>query len=260
MAMEHFDVVVVGAGISGIGAGRHLQAHCPDRSYVILEGRANIGGTWDLFRYPGIRSDSDMYTLGYSFKPWTGAKAIADGPSILAYLHETATEYGLYRAHPLRPSRERGVVGLGARRAGPSRRRTPARPSASPATSSSCAAATTTTPAATRPTSRAPSASGERSSTRSTGRRTSTTPASASSSSAAARRPSRWCPRWRGPPSHVTMLQRSPTYVISRPAEDASPTRCGAGCRRSSPTASSAGATSRCSCGSSTSRASGRRS
>ncbi len=96
MTTEHFDVVVVGAGISGIGAGRHLQAHCPDRSYVILEGRASIGGTWDLFRYPGIRSDSDMYTLGYSFKPWTGAKAIADGPSILSYLHETATEYGLY--------------------------------------------------------------------------------------------------------------------------------------------------------------------
>ena len=92
MTIEHFDVVVVGAGISGIGAGRHLQTHSPDRSYVILEGRARIGGTWDLFRYPGIRSDSDMFTLGYSFKPWTEAKAIADGPSILNYLQETATE------------------------------------------------------------------------------------------------------------------------------------------------------------------------
>jgi monooxygenase len=94
---EHFDVVVVGAGISGIGAGYHLQAKSPDRSYVILEGRADLGGTWDLFRYPGIRSDSDMYTLGYSFKPWTDAKAIADGPSILRYLRETAHEHGIDR-------------------------------------------------------------------------------------------------------------------------------------------------------------------
>lgn len=94
---EHFDVVVVGAGISGIGAGYFLQRDCPDRSYVILEGRARTGGTWDLFRYPGIRSDSDMYTLGYSFKPWTQAKAIADGPAILAYLDETAREHGIDR-------------------------------------------------------------------------------------------------------------------------------------------------------------------
>ncbi|PKP90361.1 MAG: FAD-containing monooxygenase EthA [Alphaproteobacteria bacterium HGW-Alphaproteobacteria-16] len=94
---EHFDVVVVGAGISGIGAGYFLQRDCPDRSYVILEGRERIGGTWDLFRYPGIRSDSDMYTLGYSFKPWTEAKAIADGPSILRYLDETAREHGIDR-------------------------------------------------------------------------------------------------------------------------------------------------------------------
>ena len=74
---EHFDVVIIGAGISGIGAGYHLQHECPDRSYVILDGRSDMGGTWDLFRYPGIRSDSDMHTLGYSFKPWTDAKAIA---------------------------------------------------------------------------------------------------------------------------------------------------------------------------------------
>jgi cation diffusion facilitator CzcD-associated flavoprotein CzcO len=98
MTTEHFDVVVVGAGISGIGAGCHLQARCHDRSYVILEGRSRIGGTWDLFRYPGIRSDSDMYTLGYSFRPWTEAKAIADGPSILRYLDGTATENGI-RGH-----------------------------------------------------------------------------------------------------------------------------------------------------------------
>lgn len=93
--MEHFDVLVVGAGISGIGAGYHLQDQCPDRTYAILEGRDNIGGTWDLFRYPGIRSDSDMYTLGYSFKPWTDPKAIADGPAILAYLTETAEQFGI---------------------------------------------------------------------------------------------------------------------------------------------------------------------
>ncbi|WP_213980257.1 NAD(P)/FAD-dependent oxidoreductase [Sphingomonas sp. dw_22] len=94
---EHFDVVVVGAGISGVGAGYHLQANSPDRSYVILEGRERLGGTWDLFRYPGIRSDSDMFTLGFSFRPWTESKAIADGPSILNYLDETAREYGIDR-------------------------------------------------------------------------------------------------------------------------------------------------------------------
>src|SRR5690606_19054700 len=89
---EHFDVLIVGAGLSGIGAAYHLQKNCPTKSYVILEGRDRSGGTWDLFRYPGIRSDSDMYTLGYSFKPWTDAKAIADGPAILKYVRETASE------------------------------------------------------------------------------------------------------------------------------------------------------------------------
>ena len=93
--MEHFDVVVVGAGLSGIGAGYHLQTMCPDKSYLIVEGRKDIGGTWDLFRYPGVRSDSDMHTLGYQFKPWTEAKAIADGPSILKYLRETMREFGI---------------------------------------------------------------------------------------------------------------------------------------------------------------------
>src|SRR5665213_2551366 len=78
MPSEHVDVLIVGAGLSGIGAGYHLQANCPGKSYLILEGRDCIGGTWDLFRYPGIRSDSDMFTLGYSFKPWLEAKAIAD--------------------------------------------------------------------------------------------------------------------------------------------------------------------------------------
>ncbi|MCX6526636.1 MAG: NAD(P)/FAD-dependent oxidoreductase, partial [Actinobacteria bacterium] len=90
--VEHFDVIVVGAGLSGIGAAYHLQTMCPDRSYVILEGRQDLGGTWDLFRYPGVRSDSDMHTLGYRFKPWTAAKSIADGPAILEYLRETVSE------------------------------------------------------------------------------------------------------------------------------------------------------------------------
>ena len=90
-------MLIVGAGISGIGAGYHLQARCPDHSYLILEGRDAIGGTWDLFRYPGIRSDSDMYTLGYSFRPWTEDQSIADGASILKYLADTAREYGIDR-------------------------------------------------------------------------------------------------------------------------------------------------------------------
>jgi monooxygenase len=94
---EQFDVLIVGAGLSGIGAAYHLQKECPDRTYAILEGRNAMGGTWDLFRYPGVRSDSDMYTLGYHFRPWREAKAIADGPSILQYLRETANEYGIDR-------------------------------------------------------------------------------------------------------------------------------------------------------------------
>jgi cation diffusion facilitator CzcD-associated flavoprotein CzcO len=95
--IEHFDVLIVGAGLSGIGAAYHLQKECPKKSYVILEGRKAMGGTWDLFRYPGVRSDSDMYTLGYRFRPWRDAKAIADGPSILQYIRETAKEYGIDR-------------------------------------------------------------------------------------------------------------------------------------------------------------------
>ncbi len=95
MAVEHFDVVVVGAGLSGVGAGVHLHETCPTKSYVILEGRPAMGGTWDLFRYPGIRSDSDMHTLGYNFKPWREAKSIADGPSILSYIRETAKDFGV---------------------------------------------------------------------------------------------------------------------------------------------------------------------
>lgn len=95
MSVEHFDVLIIGAGLSGIGAAHHLQEAHPRRSYAILEMRDALGGTWDLFRYPGIRSDSDMHTLGYSFRPWTDAKAIADGPSILQYVRDTAQEGGI---------------------------------------------------------------------------------------------------------------------------------------------------------------------
>jgi monooxygenase len=91
----HYDVLIVGAGLSGIGAAYHLQANCPNKSYAILEARETLGGTWDLFRYPGIRSDSDMYTLGYSFRPWTNPKAIADGPAILSYVRDTAEAHGI---------------------------------------------------------------------------------------------------------------------------------------------------------------------
>ena len=92
---NHFDVIVIGAGISGIGAGYHLQTKCPEKTYAILEGRDTIGGTWDLFKYPGIRSDSDMYTLGFSFFPWKEKEAIADGPSILKYLDETSKKFNI---------------------------------------------------------------------------------------------------------------------------------------------------------------------
>ncbi len=94
---EHLDVVIVGAGLSGIGAAYRLQSEHPGRSYAVLEARDSLGGTWDLFRYPGIRSDSDMFTLGYPFKPWRDAKSIADGPSILRYITETAAENGIDR-------------------------------------------------------------------------------------------------------------------------------------------------------------------
>ncbi|WP_297734691.1 NAD(P)/FAD-dependent oxidoreductase [uncultured Maricaulis sp.] len=97
MSDHDLDVLIVGAGLSGIGAAYHLQTRCPGRSYAILEARDAIGGTWDLFRYPGIRSDSDMYTFGYAFRPWTGGKAFADGPSIRQYVRDTASENGIDR-------------------------------------------------------------------------------------------------------------------------------------------------------------------
>lgn len=89
------DVVIIGAGLSGIGAAYHIQHSCPDLSFTVLEGRSSMGGTWDLFKYPGIRSDSDMYTLGFSFNPWKDPQAIADGPSILRYIKDTAEKFGI---------------------------------------------------------------------------------------------------------------------------------------------------------------------
>src|SRR6476661_711841 len=95
MSAEHVDVLIVGAGISGVGAAYHLQERCPGKSYAILEARSDLGGTWDLFRYPGIRSDSDMHTLGFKFEPWKHEKSIADGPAILEYLHRIVDERGI---------------------------------------------------------------------------------------------------------------------------------------------------------------------
>ncbi|SDC40948.1 flavin-containing monooxygenase [Actinokineospora iranica] len=95
VAGDYVDVLIVGAGLSGVGAACHLRRKCPGKSLAILEARGAVGGTWDLFRYPGIRSDSDMFTLGYSFRPWTRAKAIADGASIREYIGEAATEHGV---------------------------------------------------------------------------------------------------------------------------------------------------------------------
>jgi cation diffusion facilitator CzcD-associated flavoprotein CzcO len=97
MTSEYFDVLIVGAGLSGIGAAYRLQTECPGQTYAILEGRESIGGTWDLFRFPGVRSDSDMFTLGYPFRPWQQANSIADGQSILTYIRQTAEAYGIDR-------------------------------------------------------------------------------------------------------------------------------------------------------------------
>ncbi len=97
MPPEYLDVLVIGAGLSGVGAAYHLQTLVPQKSYAVLEGREAMGGTWDLFRYPGIRSDSDMYTFGYAFRPWTDGKVFADGPSIRRYIRETAEQYGIDR-------------------------------------------------------------------------------------------------------------------------------------------------------------------
>ncbi|SHV31993.1 Probable monooxygenase EthA [Mycobacteroides abscessus subsp. abscessus] len=92
---EHFDVLIVGAGISGISAAWHIQDRCPTKTYAVLEARDDMGGTWNLFKYPGIRSDSDMYTLGFRFSPWNDSRTLADGPSILDYVHKTAANAGI---------------------------------------------------------------------------------------------------------------------------------------------------------------------
>ena len=92
---KHFDVIIIGAGLSGIGAACHLRRNCPNKTFAMLEGRNNIGGTWDLFKYPGIRSDSDMHTFSYSFKPWMYDKTISDGATIMKYLNETIDDYEL---------------------------------------------------------------------------------------------------------------------------------------------------------------------
>jgi cation diffusion facilitator CzcD-associated flavoprotein CzcO len=97
MSSEHFDIIIVGAGLAGVGAGVHLQQRLPHKSYLILEGRDAMGGTWDQFRYPGVRSDSDMFTLGYAFRPWAEERAIAEGASILRYINDTARDYGVDR-------------------------------------------------------------------------------------------------------------------------------------------------------------------
>ena len=97
MSNQHFDVLIIGAGVSGIGMACHLKHECPGKSFAILERRQSLGGTWDLFRYPGIRSDSDMFTFGYNFRPWTGGKVLADGASIKNYVAETAREHDVER-------------------------------------------------------------------------------------------------------------------------------------------------------------------
>ncbi|SHE72089.1 Predicted flavoprotein CzcO associated with the cation diffusion facilitator CzcD [Microbulbifer donghaiensis] len=96
MQSQHFDVLIIGAGLSGIGTACHLSRECPDKRFAILERRDNVGGTWDLFRYPGIRSDSDMFSFGFKFRPWNGLKVLADGPSIRQYIGDTAAEFGVH--------------------------------------------------------------------------------------------------------------------------------------------------------------------
>ncbi len=213
---------MVGAGISGIGAGYHLQTMCPNRSYVILEGRDDIGGTWDLFRYPGVRSDSDMHTLGYRFKPWTAAKAIADGPSILAYLRETVAEFGIDRhirfGHRVRRaewSTEDATWTVdGARSA-----------TARPVTFTCnylfmCSGYYSYSEPydAEIPGRRALRRAG--SCTRSSGPRTSTYAGKRVVVIGSGATAMTLVPAMAADAGHVTMLQRSPTYVVSRPSED----------------------------------------
>ena len=200
--VEHVDVLIVGAGISGVGAAYHLQEQCPERSFVVLEAMDDFGGTWRCHTYPGIRSDSDLYTFGYRFKPWTSAP-IASRDEILKYMSEVIEENGLARQDPLPPQDH---VGDMVERGRPLDARwpptpAPARCTGSPRTSCGCARATTATPRATPPSGRAWTGSVVRSSTPRRGPRTSTTAARRSSSSDPARRRRRWCRRWPPRPS-----------------------------------------------------------
>ena len=222
MSINHFDVLIVGGGLSGIGAACSLTSNCPQKTYAILEGRGRIGGTWDLFRYPGIRSDSDMFTLGYSFRPWVEGKAIADGHSILNYIDDTAKDYGVdknIRFHHL-VKRARGLPRMPVGRWMPNAARI-SRWHASPAIFFSSAAATTATWKATR--------RYFQGSQRFAGRVV---------------HPQKWpenlayagkrvivigsgatavtlVPAMARTAAQVTMLQRSPTYVVARPEQDA---------------------------------------
>ena len=177
------DVLIVGAGLSGINMAYRIQEACPELTYAIVERRERIGGTWDLFRYPGVRSDSDFFTLAFPFRPWRGKDAIVDGDQILEYLEDTAREAGIDRHIALRPPRRRRRLVVGRRPAGRvrgRRRRTDPR-NVDARGSSWRAPATTTTTSRTTPGSPASTTSRARSSTRSSGPRTSTTPGSASS-------------------------------------------------------------------------------
>ena len=183
---EHFDVVIVGAGISGVGGAYHLTKQCPGTSFVVLEAQESFGGTWHTHRYPGIRSDSDLYTFGYRFKPWTGAP-IATAAEILRYMGEVIDENDLGRhiryRHKITRRAGRATTICG--RSMP-RGRTPAKRCVSPRTSCGCARATTGTRRATRPSGTAWRPSRAGSSTRRPGRRTWNTRARTSSSSARA--------------------------------------------------------------------------
>ncbi len=179
--LEHVDVLIVGAGLSGIGAACQISEHLPHKTVAVLEGREVSGGTWDLFKYPGIRSDSDMFTFGFHWRPWPSDTALADGPLILDYLRTVAEEYGVDK---LIRYRHRVLGGAWDSETATVDRRDRPRGRAEadhhqPAVGR--APATTTTTRVTSRSSRAPRTSPARSSTRSTGPRTSTTPASASS-------------------------------------------------------------------------------
>ena len=185
---DSYDVVIIGAGISGISAAVHLEERCPDKRYLILEARDAIGGTWDLFRYPGVRSDSDMHTLGFRFKPWTEAKAIADGPSIRRYGQRDCRRVGRAPAHSVRAQSALGELEqrrcrMGAHGCNARRRHDGTRPF-----SARRAAATTATRRASIRRSPTWNSLRAMSCTRRPGRKTMTTPVSAWSLSAAGQR------------------------------------------------------------------------